>query len=179
MKRWLKPLLTASWILAGALMILQLVLSIILFNQAGVEAFRYVGWILLVASIGLGWLSVSILRKKVGREQKESRKMVAGDSKILESGVYGVVRQPQYLTSVCVNLALILIAQSWVVGTFGVFGMTLNYVAAVSADQELLDKFGEDYRDYMNRVPRINFITGIVRLKKQRSEDSTRSMVRE
>jgi protein-S-isoprenylcysteine O-methyltransferase Ste14 len=178
MKRWLKSLLTTAWILAGAVMILQLVLSILLFNQAGVEAFRYFGWILLVASIGLGWLSVSILRKKVDEKEEELRKRVDEGSKLLDTGVYGVVRHPQYLTSACVNLALILIAQNWVAGIIGVLGVTLNYVAAISADQELIDKFGEDYEKYMKRVPRIDFITGIKRLKRQRSKDSARSTVK-
>lgn len=159
-------------------MILQLVLSILLYNQAGVEALRYFGWLLLVASIGLGWLSVSILRKKVDKKEEESRKRVAEESKLLDTGVYGVVRHPQSLTSACVNLALIFIAQNWVSGVIGVLGATLNYVAAMSADQELMDKFGEDYEKYMKRVPRIDFITGIMRLKRQRSKDRARSTVK-
>jgi len=35
-------------------------------------------------------------------------------------------------------------------------------------DQRLLKKFGDDYKAYMKRVPRMNFMLGIIRLLRLR-----------
>ena len=40
----------------------------------------------------------------------------------------------------------------------------LNYLIALKADQELTEKFGDDYRRYMQKVPRVNFLVGLIRL---------------
>ena len=46
--------------------------------------------------------------------------------------------------------------------------MTLFYIDTREADQEGIQKFGEAYRDYMQRVPRANFIPGILRVIQRR-----------
>ena len=38
------------------------------------------------------------------------------------------------------------------------------YMGCLEEDQRMINKFGDDYRDYMKRVPRINFALGIVRI---------------
>ena len=42
--------------------------------------------------------------------------------------------------------------------------MVLNYFIALKADQELIEKFGDDYKRYMQEVPRMNFLLGLIRL---------------
>jgi hypothetical protein len=44
----------------------------------------------------------------------------------------------------------------------------LNYLIALKADQELIEKFGDDYRRYMQKVPRMNFLLGLIRLLRRR-----------
>jgi protein-S-isoprenylcysteine O-methyltransferase Ste14 len=46
--------------------------------------------------------------------------------------------------------------------------MVLNYLIALKADQELTEKFGEDYERYMKKVPRMNFLAGFMRLVRRR-----------
>jgi len=36
------------------------------------------------------------------------------------------------------------------------------YVECIYADRRLVEKFGDAYVDYMQRVPRVNFILGAV-----------------
>ena len=38
------------------------------------------------------------------------------------------------------------------------------YLDVLKADQGCIEKFGDAYRAYMERVPRVNFVVGIVRL---------------
>ena len=62
------------------------------------------------------------------------------------------------------SLALILITQHWFIATIGLVAMVLNYFIALKADQELIEKFGDDYKRYMQEVPRMNFLLGLIRL---------------
>ena len=62
------------------------------------------------------------------------------------------------------SLALILITQHWFIAVMGVVAMVLNYLIALKADQELTEKFGDDYKRYMQKVPRMNFLLGHLRL---------------
>jgi protein-S-isoprenylcysteine O-methyltransferase Ste14 len=62
------------------------------------------------------------------------------------------------------SLALTLITQHWFIATIGAVAMVLNYLIALKADQELIEKFGEDYERYMQKVPRMNFLAGLMRL---------------
>ena len=40
--------------------------------------------------------------------------------------------------------------------------------AALWLSGEFVDKFGEEYRQYIQRVPQVNFLLGIVRLMKRK-----------
>jgi len=44
----------------------------------------------------------------------------------------------------------------------------LNYLIALKAGQELIEKFGDDYRRYMQKVPRRNFLLRLIRLLRRR-----------
>jgi protein-S-isoprenylcysteine O-methyltransferase Ste14 len=60
--------------------------------------------------------------------------------------------------------AMMLMAQHWSSVALGVPAMVLAYLDLLKADQRLVEKFGDAYGRYMERVPRVNFLLGIVRL---------------
>jgi protein-S-isoprenylcysteine O-methyltransferase Ste14 len=43
------------------------------------------------------------------------------------------------------------ITQHWLIAIIGVVAMVLNYLIALKADQELIEKFGDDYQRYVQR----------------------------
>jgi hypothetical protein len=45
-----------------------------------------------------------------------------------------------------------------------VVGTSLLYVDTFRADDACIEKFGEEYVRYMQRVPRVNFVAGLFRL---------------
>jgi protein-S-isoprenylcysteine O-methyltransferase Ste14 len=84
---------------------------------------------------------------------------------LVDSGIYAVVRHPQYLSFILLSLALLLLAQHWLITWFGIVAMALVYIGILpDADQDGIKRFGDDYKRYMQRVPRLNFVTGIIRL---------------
>jgi protein-S-isoprenylcysteine O-methyltransferase Ste14 len=63
-----------------------------------------------------------------------------------------------------INVGLMLIAQHWLVIAMGAVAVVLNYIIALGADRAGIEKFGDAYRRYMQKVPRMNFLLGLMRL---------------
>jgi len=81
----------------------------------------------------------------------------------VETGIYSVVRHPQWLTRMMFSLGLILISQHWAVLILGLVTIPLIYLQTFKLDIGLVEKLGDDYADYMRRVPRVNMLLGIAR----------------
>jgi protein-S-isoprenylcysteine O-methyltransferase Ste14 len=75
----------------------------------------------------------------------------------VDSGLYAIVCHPQYVAGVLLNLSLMLLCQHWLVITLGLISMALIYLDIQDADKDGIDKFGDEYRNYIQRVPRANF----------------------
>jgi protein-S-isoprenylcysteine O-methyltransferase Ste14 len=52
-------------------------------------------------------------------------------------------------------------------------GMILIYVDTFNSDRACIEKFGQEYVRYMQRVPRVDFVTGILRLLVHAKSEST------
>jgi protein-S-isoprenylcysteine O-methyltransferase Ste14 len=63
-----------------------------------------------------------------------------------------------------------LIAQHWSSVILGLISMALAYADSFKADQSCVEKFGDAYVAYMERVPRVNFFAGVVRLIQRRQQ---------
>jgi protein-S-isoprenylcysteine O-methyltransferase Ste14 len=165
MEQWKRAIWPFVWTVWSILIVLQIILSFFLHNQAGLPVLKHVGWIALTVSAVFGWLPIFAFRKKGGVSKGRS---YIQTTVLVDSGIYAVVRHPQYLAGILLSLALILITQHWFIATIGVVTMVLNYLIALKADQELTEKFGDDYKRYMQKVPRINFLLGLMRLLRHR-----------
>jgi protein-S-isoprenylcysteine O-methyltransferase Ste14 len=75
--------------------------------------------------------------------------------KLLKEGIYRLVRHPRYLSA-----GLAVIAVALFVDYMGVYILIfllfpLGYLMLVFEERELIDRFGEEYRQYQQEVPRI------------------------
>ena len=68
------------------------------------------------------------------------------------------------LAGMLIGIGVSLIAQHWAVAVLGAVVVIIFYVDTYEEERSCLAKFGEAYEKYMQRVPRANFILGIVRL---------------
>jgi len=143
----------------------QIILSFLLYDSQGNSLLENAGWGVLTVSAIFGWLPIYTFRKRGG---------VKGGAYIhtttlVDSGVYGIVRHPQYLAGVLMSIALPMIAQHWLVAAFGLVAAVVYYVNTFTEEKNNLEKFGEEYRRYMETVPRMNFVAGLVRLIQRRA----------
>ena len=141
--------------------ILQIALAFLLFNQSGMAVLRFAGWILWTIGAMFGILPTFTLRAKGG---VPPGRPTADTARVVESGLYAIVRHPQFMAQEFLCLAVTFIAQHWVVVVIGIVPMVLAYLDAIREDQACIRKFGDDYRRYMERVPRMNLVAGVIRL---------------
>jgi protein-S-isoprenylcysteine O-methyltransferase Ste14 len=147
--------------ISAPLTVAQFVLAFLL-RRPGSEVLRWAGWIAWCASAIFGWLPIFTLRRKGGVAKGDSYMKT---TELVDTGIYAIVRHPQMGTAwLLMCLALMLIAQHWSSIALGVPAMVLAYLDLLKADQRLVERFSDAYRRYMERVPRVNFVLGIVRL---------------
>jgi len=130
---------------------------------------KNIGWGFIFLSGIFGMLPIFTFLIK-GRVKKGKSYMYT--TKIVTRGIYSILRHPQYMAGVLINIGIILISQHWLIIIIGVGAIVLNYFDALRADQNLILKFGKEYSDHMEKVPRLNFISGIIRLLKRRNKNN-------
>jgi len=115
-----------------------------------------IGWIILGIGALFVVLSIVTLRRK-------------GISKIIDSGVYSIVRHPMYVGGMVMFFSHIFFGQNLIVVISTIIAIVCCYLIILSADQRNLEKFGDDYKRYMQKVPRMNFLLGSIRLLRHRN----------
>jgi protein-S-isoprenylcysteine O-methyltransferase Ste14 len=122
----------------------------------------YIGW----AIIPLGFffmVSPGIYFQEKGRPQEGKTTM---DTTVLvDIGTFRVVRHPMYLGGVMLMSASIMVSQHWLSAIVGIpIAVWLYIVYLPKEEKGLLIRFGDDYKRYMQRVPRLNLLLGIIRV---------------
>jgi protein-S-isoprenylcysteine O-methyltransferase Ste14 len=135
-------------ILAISFIINMLLINI---SPSVVKELVVVGYVILGIGVFLFMLSMITLRTK-------------GIRQLIDSGIYGIVRHPMYLGGMIMFLSHVFFGQNWIVLLSTIVGIKCCYILMRSGDQRNINKFGEGYVKYMKRVPRMNFVSGLVRL---------------
>jgi protein-S-isoprenylcysteine O-methyltransferase Ste14 len=153
-----KNIILSGFILTAAA-VGQIVAAILLYNPQANANLINAGWGVLMLSAIFGWLPIFTFRSK---GKVEGRGYIR-TTVLVDSGVYAIVRHPQYLAGILMNIALAMITLHWLVLALGLVAAPIYYLDTGQEEKGCIEKFGDDYRRYMERVPRMNFILGIVR----------------
>ena len=121
-----------------------------------IDVFLYVGWIFIAVSIILIFLSYySIFFRKL--------------NVLIDSGIYAIVRHPMYLGWILgIFVATIFLYQHWIFVFIGIPGIASLYLISRQEEQRNIGRFGNDYKHYMQKVPRMNLLVGIIRQVRRR-----------
>jgi len=127
-------------------------LNLIIMNlfPPSIKKLVVLGYIILGIGALFFILSVFTLRKK-------------GISHVVDSGIYSIVRHPMYLGAMIMFFSHIFFGQNWIVVISAIIAIMCCYLIIKSGDQRNIEKFGEHYKLYMQKVPRMNFFAGIIR----------------
>ena len=74
--------------------------------------------------------------------------------KPVTKGVYSISRNPQYVGDFFINISISIACLSWIFLLVAIVNLFLLRNFVVAEEHFLLDKYGNAYRDYMNRTPR-------------------------
>ena len=155
-------------ILTSILFISQIILGIYFLSDVNqIEFLAYFGiGLYFFSGFIFGMLPIFEFRKKGGVKKGKS---YINTTKIVNTGLYSTVRHPQYVTFIMFAIAGMLLFQHWLVILLGITIVVLTYIDLFRADKELIAKFGSDYKKYKEKVPRANFVLGIIRRLRHRN----------
>ncbi len=122
-----------------------------------VEELIIVGWAVFGAGALFVTMSILTLRKK-------------GTASLVDRGVYGVVRHPMYLGGMLMFVSHMFFGQTWMIVASTSIGVCCCYILTLWEEDQLIERFQDDYRQYMQRVPRVDFLSGTFRALGRRSE---------
>ena len=73
---------------------------------------------------------------------------------IVSKGTYRISRNPVFLSGFLADFGLGIACASWIYVLYAVIDLILMHFHARAEERFLLEKYGDTYRDYMNRIPR-------------------------
>ena len=113
---------------------------------------QIIGWILYVPAIYL----VAVSHKTLEHKGKPTSDRLA-TTKLIDTGIYGIIRQPMTLGMAIFSIALILLGQSMVSIILGTSTLVCFWMSAKTETEYNMRKFGDKYKIYMKEVPMWNF----------------------
>lgn len=90
------------------------------------------------ADLGLNWSPSLEIREK---------------HELITRGIYGLIRHPMYASQWLLAIAQPLLLQNWIAGFMNLLVFIPFYFLRVKAEEKMmLDSFGNEYQEYMNRT---------------------------
>ena len=143
------------------LLMANIIQNILIKHESTLDLLKYSGLILLIPILILWPMPVFNLRKWGNISSSGS---FMATTKLVDKGIYKLIRHPQYLSFMLLNAGMALL--NWDVITILISISSIGFLIAGIKEEEqiLIDQFGEEYTSYQKRVPSINIIAGIFRL---------------
>lgn len=120
------------------------------------------GWVVWAIGMVLVMAPIVMFPRRGGVPKGES---FVHTTQLVDTGIYDIVRHPQYLGGIlAIFVATPLLYPHWLFLVLGIPGVVILYWSTIEEEKQLLEQFGDGYRSYIQKVPRINLILGIIRL---------------
>lgn len=145
----------------GCCIISQVILVVILHDNSKNSLEVVCGFGFLLLFFIFGGLPYFEFKKMGGAPEGKSYMYT---TRLVDTGIYSIVRHPQWLSWIMFSIALILFTQHWLSLVLGALAIYMVYFQTCDMDKSLIGKFGKSYTRYMQEVPKMNFLLGIIRL---------------
>lgn len=118
---------------------------------------RIIGFILFIPAAILVFSSFLQLKRK-----GEPETIIPTESTVfINTGIYGIVRQPMTFGMAIWSVALILTFQTVISIILGTFLVFCFWMAARKEAEYNIEKFGDEYKEYMKKVPMWDVFKGL------------------
>ena len=105
----------------------------------GIGLFCTIGIYWLFSSIGSGITPTSTTRK---------------EHKLVTNGIYRYIRHPLYTFGASTFIAFGMMADNWFIAALGILTFILMAIRTPKEEANLIEKFGDEYREYMKHTGR-------------------------
>jgi protein-S-isoprenylcysteine O-methyltransferase Ste14 len=152
-------------VLFGVLFIAEIIACFyIYYNFYALTASLLIGWAVLI----LGLLMMTFPRYELSKwGDVPDGKSWVNTTKVVDTGIYGIVRHPLYVGWLLDIFALMLISQHLNTFLLGVLPFFSVVYYIILEDRNNHEKFGQSYEEYATRVPMMNLILGAVRYRRK------------
>ncbi len=153
---WTYFIILLEWLPIG--LVLFLLQGMILFYELNLELpFLVLGIILIIAGIFLhAWTAKLIgIKATIGYTELEPEEQNLDKKGLITSGPFSVVRHPSYWAHTAIITGIFFITGIITVGIIAIIDLAVNYfITTTLEDRELVERFGDQYREYQKRVPK-------------------------
>lgn len=108
----------------------------------------WLGWlgvVIMILSLLLFWRAHHDLKSNWSPTLE-----IRQDQTLITNGIYRYIRHPMYASQFVWAIAQILLLQNWLAGPLNLIFFTLFYILrARPEEQMMIDRFGDQYRDYL------------------------------
>lgn len=156
----------AIYYFTGVLGLGQIILCVLFYNSTESSLLLSIGWVLLASGTVVAFLAGYAFQKE--GKVPEGRSVIH-TTVVVDTGIYGIIRHPQYLSFMVIVLSFMFIAQHWLSVIFGIPLVIFLYDSMRQEEKNNIQKFGSIYENYMERVPRMNIVAGILRRRRKRN----------
>jgi protein-S-isoprenylcysteine O-methyltransferase Ste14 len=118
------------------------------------------GWLMWLFGLILAFSPNYVFKKHGGVPKGKS---YVHTTKLVDEGIYGIIRHPQYTGGIVIVISMCLILQTLVAYFLAALAITTSYLSMIFEEKRLNTKFGSEYENYQAKVPRANIILGLIR----------------
>lgn len=129
-------------------------------NMLHILALFWLGIVFVVTAGVIILLAGYEFKTRGGAKEGDS---VVKTTQLVDTGIYGLIRHPQYLSMILVSIGFAFISQHYLALLSSLAGVILFNRDIVQEEELSTIKFGSAYVEYMEKVPRINILLGIYR----------------
>ena len=149
------------------LLIAQLIMVFFYYNYYHIDILAWLGWGTMISFFIVGGLPRNEFKKSGGIEEGKS---FVYTTKLVNTGIYAIIRHPFWLSWILLSLSVTLMSQYWIMIILGITIWFIVYLETFQLDKGLIKKFGAEYVEYRSTVPRLNIIYGLIKYSIRRNK---------
>ncbi|HQN93504.1 MAG TPA: isoprenylcysteine carboxylmethyltransferase family protein [Prolixibacteraceae bacterium] len=160
LKEWITPLTVAHFLL-----VVFIGLTIFVKAEHHSDILGKLGSVLIICALVFWFVPMFTLRKY--GEVSPFGSFLA-TTRLVDRGVYGLIRHPQYLGFMILTSGIALLYQQVYLGVLAVMIIVLLRFGMNEEDKLLRAQFGEEFINYCKRVPSVNIFKSLITILKEK-----------
>ncbi len=150
----------------SAIFFAQVIMAILFYNHLKLANILIPGWLLIVLGI--------YINIRARDDMHTYGEFTHGNSfyhtkTVVDRGIFGIVRHPIYFGFMLIDLGIVGLSQHWISILLAVPILVYLYLSMLDEETMNQKKFGAPYTEYMQRVPRINALSGLMRARERKN----------